>query len=189
VNLVEFLDCGLWVCLSSCNGVRPTVEVRQVGLNFLTFRWISSFNPPMKQLIRNGSLKLEACVACFSNSVWYFWILPTCCNFARASADLYTPLARSGLKEPWRILARLPWGSLPSPIDTTEERPLPNKRKQCEHAALPGFGGIQRIASPCTTILTDRRHRSEGSQGVMPECEWSHHVAPVRGYTLYRSCN
>lgn len=59
MGLMEFLGCGLRVYLSSCNRARPMVEERDVGLNILTFRRISSFSPPIKQLIRNCSLKPE----------------------------------------------------------------------------------------------------------------------------------
>jgi hypothetical protein len=88
VGLPAVLDRGLWwICLSSCNQAKPIAEVRELGLNILTFRRISSFNPPTKQLIKKGLLKLETWVASRSNFVWYSRILPVWCNFARVLAE------------------------------------------------------------------------------------------------------
>jgi hypothetical protein len=55
VGLFAILDKGLWwVCLSSCNRARPMAKVRELGLNILTFRWISSFNPTVKATNQEG---------------------------------------------------------------------------------------------------------------------------------------
>jgi hypothetical protein len=148
-----------------------------VGQNILTFRRISSFKPPMKQLIKNGSLKPNTCVASLSNSVWYSRILPVCCNFTRAFAESSYSVGLKQVKRALENSCMLPWGWQPSLIDTTVETLLPDERKQCESAVLAGSDGIRRIAPLGIAIPKDRHHRNSGSQGLMPKCGWSCNVA------------